>query len=87
MYSPLASETTVRVSAVPSLRIVTFAPATTAPDASVTVPRIVPVTDCPAAGRTAPSSSSAQLTTRSAERPACFMDVSSEVMNRWLTSA
>ena len=46
MYSPLVSAVTVRVSPVPSLTIVTLALPTTAPDASVTVPRIVPLTDC-----------------------------------------
>ena len=76
MYSPLTSDVAVRVRPVPSLRIVTFAPATTAPVESVTVPRIVPVTDCAAAGRMVPSTSNAQPRRRSAERPACFIDVS-----------
>ena len=37
------------MSAVPSLTIVTLAPATMAPDESVTVPRMVPLTDCASA--------------------------------------
>jgi len=45
MYSPLASVLTVRVSAVPSLVTVILALDITAPEASVTVPRMVPLTD------------------------------------------
>ena len=58
----------------PSLTIVTLAPATTAPDESVTVPRMVPLTDCAsAAGAASPTISSAQQQSRSAKLPACFI--------------
>jgi hypothetical protein len=80
VYSPPASETIVRVSDVPSLRIVTFAPATTAPDESVTVPRMVPLTDCATAVATAATPiSSAQHKSRSADLPPCLIDLSSRM--------
>src|SRR5882762_4217802 len=49
-YSPCEDVFTVRVSPLAGLLTVTSAPATTAPEGSVTVPRIVPVTFCAADG-------------------------------------
>ena len=54
MYSPLLSAVRTRVRPVPSLTMVTFAPATVAPVESVTVPRMVPLTDCAAADAARP---------------------------------
>ena len=73
------------MSAVPSLTIVTLAPATTAPDESVTVPRMVPLTDCAsAAGAAVATISSAQH-----RKPQCqtagVPHMFSSEMNRWLT--
>src|SRR5207245_10873110 len=48
VYSPLVSVVTVREIPVPVFVSVTVAPGTTAPESSVTTPRIVPVTACAA---------------------------------------
>ena len=49
MYSPFVSAFTVRENPVPSFTTVIFALLNTEPDASVTVPRMVPLTDCASA--------------------------------------
>ena len=69
VYSPAPSLVTVRVSPVPVLVIVTFAPATTAPVESTTVPTMVPVTACAAAAAGRHETSPMQTRKTAATRP------------------
>ena len=69
MYSPALSVVTVRVSPVPVLVIVTFAPATIAPVESATVPTMVPVTACAAAAAAKHETSPIQTRKTAATRP------------------
>src|SRR4051812_43816368 len=72
VYSPLESDLTVRVRPVPSFVAVTLAFEITDPVTSVTVPRMVPLTDCAPApeGRAIARSSRTRTSTRVTGAPA-----------------